>query len=400
MFLSDQAILEKISAGTITIDPFNARALKPASYVLTLGTRFRQWRGKGVIDLWGSQIGEDQLGEVIEDSAFLVRPRDFALAQTVERVGLCEQLAAAISPLSHVARFGLGINGGADWVNPGFGAAAPSYLTLELYNYSNRPLLLRAGMPICHLRLAEVAGAVSSEGSRWSVYEGSDPLGVPQLRAELGSHFGKQTRIIDVHRVNSNLRSLSDCWPPHCCVAAFVAAALQNYGLRSVGRPEIARRIGVRVGINDENPFQLSTTEQSDQTGLAPAYAAVTINKMLAECNTGLAFRHVRFDQIALDGEQQVLEEALRRSVVVGVGVDYSLIESNHPLSQRHLFRVCGMEGEQVCLVDDSRGSRLENVILQWDQLEAATKSIGDGWWMIGRTDQLSFSRTLPWPAR
>ncbi|SFH52830.1 hypothetical protein SAMN04488020_12022 [Palleronia marisminoris] len=62
-------------------------------------------------------------------------------------------------------------------------------LTLELYNHNVRPLELRAGMPIAHLRLISI-GAVYCGDPQRSIYEGSDPLTDPLLYEEWGVSLG------------------------------------------------------------------------------------------------------------------------------------------------------------------------------------------------------------------
>ncbi len=342
MFLGSQAITERMSAGEIVIAPFNKHALKPASYVLPLGRRFRRWRRGDAIDLWHDNIIDDYFEPIVENAKLLLQPGEFMLAQTCERIGLSENIVGSISPLSHIAQFGLGINGGADWISPKFGERAPSYLALELYNYNGRPLLLRAGMPICHLRLAHVVGPNSSARLRRSLYEGRDPLSPPLYRQELGSYFEVDNALENdpKGKRSKSKTPMMQQWPPYCCVPAFVAVAVRKYGVPAMGPAEIAARVGVYVGVDDENPFQLRITERADQKGIDPRRAAITINKMLAELKTGLAFRHVQLNEIAVEAGREVLKEALQNAVTVGVGVDYSRVDRNAPPKSRHLLRV------------------------------------------------------------
>lgn len=182
--LSESSILAATAAGELCIDPFHRAQLRSASYVLRLGTRFRRWKmGGEPILVWSPNAADEALSEPFEAHHIELQPNEFVLATTLERIGLSEAFAGAVSPLSHVARFGLSINQGADLINPGFGLGSPASLTLELVNHNCRSLVLMPGMPIAHLRLIHLKD-VKSERVRRSVYDGADPVISPKLYEE------------------------------------------------------------------------------------------------------------------------------------------------------------------------------------------------------------------------
>lgn len=182
--LAEAAIVAEREAGSLDIQPFSAVQLKAASYVLRLGRRFRRWSAGVVpVRLWSSDAGAEALMPTQESDTLLIEPGGFVLGCTLERIRLSAALAAQISPLSHVARFGLGVNCGADFVNPGYGGVTPSPLTLELYNHNVRPLELKAGAPIAHLRFVRLSG-LTERTAPPSIYEGADPLSAPLLYEE------------------------------------------------------------------------------------------------------------------------------------------------------------------------------------------------------------------------
>lgn len=185
MFLSADRIRSERACGRLTIEPFHEARLKPASYVLSLGARFRRWRRSGEpVRLWSPDAGAAHLEDPIDAERVVLQPGEFILAGTVEAVGLPPDLYGSIAPLSHVARFGLAAHCGADFVNPGFGERVPTALALELVNHSPSPIELSAGMPIAHLRVGRVEGATAAPPRERSVYEGADPLVQPQLYEE------------------------------------------------------------------------------------------------------------------------------------------------------------------------------------------------------------------------
>jgi dCTP deaminase len=182
--LAETAIVAARAVGDFELEPFSASQLRGASYVLRLGDRFRRWKsGETPIEMWSPGAAEDALDVAFAADWLTLQPGEFVLAATLEKIGLGRALAGAISPLSHVARFGLSINLGADLINPGFGSGAPTPLTLELFNHNRRPLVLTAGMPIAHLRLIRLTGEVP-ERQRRSIYDGADPVVAPKLYEE------------------------------------------------------------------------------------------------------------------------------------------------------------------------------------------------------------------------
>ena len=172
------------TTGILDIEPYSALQLKGVSYVLRLGNRYRLWLvGEEPVRLWSSGASTEALGDLEVSDTLRLDPGRFVLGSTLERIRLSSGLAGLISPLSHVARFGLGVTCGADLINPGFGGAMPSPLTLELFNHNVRPLELSEGMPVAHLRLFRVP---EDDGCslRRSIYEGMDTPTPPLLYEE------------------------------------------------------------------------------------------------------------------------------------------------------------------------------------------------------------------------
>lgn len=195
MFLSGQAIQHEVATGRFTIAPFRAACVKPASYVLSLGKRFRRWKSVSQpLILWSPNAASNYLDEPFDAQSVTMFPGEFLLSCTAEDVSLPADRVGTLSPLSHITRFGLSLHGGADLVSPGYGLQAPSRLTLELTNHNASPLELTAGMPIAHLRISPMHVDTSVDSGRVSIYEGADPVVAPKLYEEwsrIGSLSGK-----------------------------------------------------------------------------------------------------------------------------------------------------------------------------------------------------------------
>ena len=84
---------------------------------------------------------------------FRLRPKEFQLGQTLERITLPASLAAHIHGRSSLARSGLAVHSTAPHIHPGFYGP----ITLELFNYGEWNLEFSAGKDgICQLILWEV----------------------------------------------------------------------------------------------------------------------------------------------------------------------------------------------------------------------------------------------------
>ena len=187
--LNRSEIASDVSQGQLIITGFNADHCRPASYILTLGRRFRRWRAARSsewIDLWSPNAADDFLENAEEQDEWIIAHREFILTGTAEKISLPVNRWATVSPLSHIARFGLSIHCGADFINPGFGQGVPTEIALELVNHNGHSLRLRAGMPIAHLRIATLApgGDVTP-----SVYTGKESVSPPRFFEELSPVF-------------------------------------------------------------------------------------------------------------------------------------------------------------------------------------------------------------------
>jgi dCTP deaminase len=183
VYLSTAEIKASVEAGDIRLEPYLPVAERPASYVVHLDEMFRSWLPReSPIRMWSPDVGDEQLSAATASSDLTLEPGAFVLGQTREALGLSPRFAAVISPLSHIARFGLAVNLGAHWISPGFGRETPTRLALEIVNLNNVPLIISAGMPICHLRFATVSGEEEPSPSEWnSIYEGRSGLSAPLL---------------------------------------------------------------------------------------------------------------------------------------------------------------------------------------------------------------------------
>lgn len=191
MILSARAIANEIKAGRLRIDPFDEEFLKPASYVLRLGSIARKWKraeGRQPLTIWHLPNIEDVLPPASEMDVFRLLPSEVLLATTHEAVGLPEGLVGRLSTLSHIGRLGVSTFCNATHVSPGFGSQTPTNLALMLVSSNPNEILLRPGLPICHLSLARVDDPKDDTQRPLgkSVYEAAGPIPNPNLEGEFG----------------------------------------------------------------------------------------------------------------------------------------------------------------------------------------------------------------------
>jgi dCTP deaminase len=118
----------------------------------------------------------EELTELVtteEDEPFILHPGEFVLGQTLEKVGIPNDLVARLEGKSSLGRLGLLIHSTAGFVDAGFSGN----LTLELSNVANLPITIYHGMPIGQLSFMRM----------------DRPVDVPYGADEKGSKYQEQT---------------------------------------------------------------------------------------------------------------------------------------------------------------------------------------------------------------
>ncbi|OGE73842.1 MAG: dCTP deaminase [Candidatus Doudnabacteria bacterium RIFCSPLOWO2_02_FULL_42_9] len=163
MILSDTDIKTKLDTNEIKIDPMPnlAEALGTVSVDLRLGNDFILYRSTShsVIDARDKKIpdGIEEKISVAEDGDFVIRPRDFVLGSTLEKIELPASIAGRLEGKSSLGRLGLVIHSTAGKVDPGF----KGNLVLEITNIGTVPIVLHPGMRICQLLFEQLSSPTS-----------------------------------------------------------------------------------------------------------------------------------------------------------------------------------------------------------------------------------------------
>lgn len=147
MILSDGTLKTLTTCEQLGVYPLDDIQIQPASIDIRLGNTFSTVKSSETVITFGDPIEYDT---VVKES-FLLLPHQFVLATTMEYFKLPDNLTAFVEGRSSVGRMGLFIQN-AGWVDPGF----EGEITLELYNASDKPILLEAGRRVGQLVFAQL----------------------------------------------------------------------------------------------------------------------------------------------------------------------------------------------------------------------------------------------------
>lgn len=162
MVLSDVDIRRYMELGKIRVAP----ALPPDQYGscsvdFRLGSEFSVFEHSrfAYIDLRDKGAIQDIMRTVIvkPGEAFIMQPREFALAITEESLELDDDVLGRLEGRSSLGRIGIIVHGTAGLFDPGWRGKA----TLELSNLGRLPVALYAGMRICSFTFEQLSSPVS-----------------------------------------------------------------------------------------------------------------------------------------------------------------------------------------------------------------------------------------------
>ncbi len=154
MFLSDIDIEKAIKAKEIIMKPFTTLRLQPVSYDIRLGNKFivNDESATHIIDPVKNIYAKTRKITIKDGAEFILHPGVSVLGTSKEYFG-SDQYLIQIGGKSSLARIGLMIHNTAGIINPGHFL----YITLELTNQNNVPIILRPGMDIAQLTFSKIS---------------------------------------------------------------------------------------------------------------------------------------------------------------------------------------------------------------------------------------------------
>jgi dCTP deaminase len=155
MLLSDRSIKQLLKNKTLIITP--APEVKSASVRLHLSNQFAQ-----------------PFGGIEKKPSYTLRPKKLVLSSTLERITLPNDHAGLYDGSTTLARIGITTHMGSMLVSPG----SDGNLTLEIFNSSDKPFVLKAGMRIGQLLILKLDAPAQHPQPTLSSYKGKRHTGV------------------------------------------------------------------------------------------------------------------------------------------------------------------------------------------------------------------------------
>lgn len=149
MILSDGEMRRMIEEGKLCLTKLEENQIQPASIDVRLGNSFTTVSGVvSRIDISDKEVIQYN---TVNAEYYVLRPKCFVLATTKEYFKLDSDLSAFVEGRSSIGRTGLFIQN-AGWVDPGF----EGEITLELFNASDVPIILKEGTRVGQLVFARL----------------------------------------------------------------------------------------------------------------------------------------------------------------------------------------------------------------------------------------------------
>ena len=199
--LSDRDIKRYIADGAITLEPFDAELIQPASVDIKLDNNFRTFTNSRhpVIPADNPPADLTQLVHVCDNEQFILHPGEFVLASTIEYLTLGDNIAARLEGKSSMGRIGLMIHSTAGFIDPGF----EGQITLELSNVARLPLALTPRMKIGQLSFIELSSPCEFPygspklGSKYQHQQGPTPSRTEPMHTDEENAFNQALATIN-----------------------------------------------------------------------------------------------------------------------------------------------------------------------------------------------------------
>ncbi len=154
LMYSDVDILNAIKEKRIMIKPFDKKLLQPDTYKLRLDSLI-------AIPIPGKRVdphkgGFEEYYKRKRIKECVLKPGEFLLARTLERISINHEIAASVSGRSTLARLGLSVTQTAPVIHSGHGVPKPRKIILEISNAGPFEVVIRKGMIIGEIAFYEL----------------------------------------------------------------------------------------------------------------------------------------------------------------------------------------------------------------------------------------------------
>ncbi|MBM3256707.1 MAG: hypothetical protein FJY98_00020 [Candidatus Liptonbacteria bacterium] len=142
MILSGETIKKYVREGLFEINPFSEKNLKGASYTFTLDSKLLRLRDGQKLLRADKKPDYEEIE--ISNDGYILKPGEFILGFTKEKLKLNDKFACSLSSRGSCAQIGLDILLGSSFAEPDTNNSQ----TLEIFNVSGSSIVLFRDMPI------------------------------------------------------------------------------------------------------------------------------------------------------------------------------------------------------------------------------------------------------------
>jgi len=179
-YLTDIELFNLIKKGEFKIEPFEPKLVRTIYIDLQLGNKFTTMMQAGTtyIDPAAGQqeefVTKQKFAtvEISEGGSFVIAPGEYVIGVSKEKVTLSAKCFGTLFGRSSLGRIGLQVFCSGGFVDPGFSGN----LTLEIYNASKIPIVLRSGMLIAKLAVETLQSAPTNLQPGIMTYDKSSEL--------------------------------------------------------------------------------------------------------------------------------------------------------------------------------------------------------------------------------
>lgn len=182
MMLSDDDIKRVLEKGELKIEPFHAKWVRASGITMHLGPNLLKPIPGKVADVKARLIPDYETITIADDKPYELRPHEFILGHTYQKVTVGDRLGFLIEGRSTLARLGMTIVQTAMLVYPGH---SDRCVTLELANHGPNSILLYPRMKIARVALFELRSPSKIRYDDHGKYRGQDVVGKPVFENEI-----------------------------------------------------------------------------------------------------------------------------------------------------------------------------------------------------------------------
>jgi len=161
MILSDKKIFELIDTKKLIIEPnFDKKNIRPTGIRFHLGEDILIPVSGQTVDITRSDQPKYDHVKILGDG-YVLKPGDFVLGHTYERIQVPRNIVASLDGRSTVARIGLSIHCTSHMADGNF--EVPNVITLEIKNEGNFNIILKPMIPIGMFVLHELTDEIQQD---------------------------------------------------------------------------------------------------------------------------------------------------------------------------------------------------------------------------------------------